>query len=118
MQYKDTDEMPERRAGQPCLNCGQTWEEHSHWACSISSSLYRKSELSPRERYLTYDMQEDLREGHQAYQGGDTLRHPASSSKKIESQEEQPQWMMFRYNEPGHCFCGIVKSKCDYHRNT
>lgn len=67
MHYRDEDDCPSER-GDPCLNCGGGWSDHSNWACKSPDDYNRdkiyhgtpghrnRSDLPIYHRYLTRDM--------------------------------------------------------------
>lgn len=55
--YHDTENNPVERPGEPCLNCGETWDHHISWACNGTGiGDTRKSKVPANVRYLTTDM--------------------------------------------------------------
>lgn len=57
----DKDSCPyDRGEDVKCLNCGRNWGAHHNWACKFWGKSNR-SALNKHERYLTVDMQGDIK---------------------------------------------------------
>ena len=111
----DVECVPGNR-GSKCLNCGRNYWAHSGWKCPTSNSLNTYfSQLGPTERYFTAEMKASLY--HPLPLPLDFALITPVTPKDAPQPKDMSDWRNWAHNRPGDCPCGIVRSRCSYHKD-
>ena len=128
--HLDTEQCPESRDGERCINCNKWWDDHLGWKCGRDLdpcgdpvSFYY---ASSSERYLTPSMQLSIRsslKGKYAYlydAKGKLLtlsdvRVNAPVNPTVPEKLDMSDWRTWAKVPAGYCACNRPKEGCAYH---
>lgn len=119
------NEPTEDEKCEDCVLCGGSWWSHEGWLCpqKPSSTYYANVRFDvtkiPREyRFWTQSMYDLAKQGKYSQLTSHIHHKPHILSPTLEVPvvEDIPEWRKWQHNAPGECPCGIVRSRCDYHR--
>lgn len=113
--YIDTDEFPEERAGEECINCNKTFALHDHWRCPGLSGPTRYSKLGRYNAYYTHDMTLTS----WGIKKSSIVNAPSISQAvavQVDLTKDPTHWKAWAHNVKGDCACGINRKDCNFHR--